>query len=278
METKIYLAVRVAAVTYLFYRLWIFLFCRKIYGLWDKLYHLARMARIRWWRYKKRRNAENEKRAGRKVMWDKGTSVKTRRQAGSWIPGKDSRPETGSESGSRSLPAQGNSEVIGKSKFVYLEDPDISRNIPDRSEPLPPSDFMGEEEDISPDEVEDNLMPDKPGRKMLSEAEMEDLMAPVSAEPDPDFSTALTFEQLGNVAEVLLSAPGDEPKDIWAAETLYRLKDTDLYNFFACEVGTQEDVERLLGECLDERGQPLPARKRTQKENGAGTIDWSEYM
>ena len=272
MEAKIYLAVRIVVAIYLFYRLWVFLFCREIYGVWDKLYHLARVVRIRLWSYKKKRMADKAKDTRRKVRLNKGVPAKPKME-----------PETRCESVQQddvklsSVKEAGN-EVIGKSKFVYLEDPEIARNVPAHSEPLPPSDFIGEEEDIHPDEVETNLMSEKTDRNVLSEAEIQELMAPVESEPDPDFSTALTFEQLGNVAEVLMSGSGDEEKNVRAAEILYQVKDTDLYNFFANEVSTKEEIERLFKECLDEKGQPLPRRKRMQNKTVTEPIDWSEYM
>ena len=47
MEAKIYFAVKVVCALFVFYHLWVFLFCRKIYGLWDKLHNWARIARVR---------------------------------------------------------------------------------------------------------------------------------------------------------------------------------------------------------------------------------------
>lgn len=272
MEAKIYLAVRIVVAIYLFYRLWAFLFCREIYGVWDKLYRLARVARIRLWSYKKKRMADKKRYTRRKVRLNKGATAKPKMEL-------ETRPESGQKDDVKSSSAkEDRNEVIGKSKFVYIEDPEISRNVPAHSEPLPPSDFIGEEEDINPDEVEDNITSEKTEGNALSEVEIQELMAPVESEPDPDFSTALTFEQLGNVAEVLMSAPGDEGKDIQAAEVLYQLKDTDLFTFFANEVSTKEEIERLFRECLDEKGQPLPARKRIQNKTVTEPIDWSKYM
>ena len=46
MEAKIYFAVKMICALVVFYRLWIFLFCHKIYGLWDKLHNWARIARV----------------------------------------------------------------------------------------------------------------------------------------------------------------------------------------------------------------------------------------
>lgn len=271
MEAKIYLTVRIAATIYLFYRLWVLLFCRKMYGLWDRLHCLARIARVRLWAYRKKRVAGKAKRAKRKARLDKAVSSGLRMK-------EEIRCEPGQENKVKQDFAEERNEVIGKSKFVYLEDPGIARKVPAHSEPLPPSDFIGEEEDINPDKVETDLTPGKTDRNVLSEAEIQELMTPVESEPDPDFSTALTFGQLGNVAEVLMSGSGDEGKVIWAAEILYQVKDTDLYNFFANEVSTREEIERLFGECLDEKGQPLPRRKRMQDKTVSGPIDWSEYM
>lgn len=39
-------------------------------------------------------------------------------------------------------------DVLGKTHLVYLEDPEAAATIPMRSEDLPPSDFIGEEEEI----------------------------------------------------------------------------------------------------------------------------------
>ena len=46
-------------------------------------------------------------------------------------------------------------------------------------------------------------------------------MAPVGAEPDPDFNTAMTFEEMNNVVEVLTSATRDEQKAFRASMTIY---------------------------------------------------------
>ena len=40
--------------------------------------------------------------------------------------------------------------------------------------------------------------------------------------PDPEFSGACTFEQLGNVADILLNKTTDRDKVMDAAETLYK--------------------------------------------------------
>ena len=62
MEVKIYFAVKVLCALFVFYHLWVFLFFRKIYGLWDKLHNWARITRVRLWKYRKKRMAEKAKR------------------------------------------------------------------------------------------------------------------------------------------------------------------------------------------------------------------------
>lgn len=64
--------------------------------------------------------------------------------------------------------------------------------------------------------------------------------------PDPDFSRALTFEELNNVADVLILGTDDRKKIRNAAETLYQLQDTDLFRFFATELSTQSQLENCL--------------------------------
>ena len=69
-------------------------------------------------------------------------------------------------------------------------------------------------------------------KKGLTESEKRELMSNDGCVPDPDFSRALTFEELNNVADVLISGTDDRKKIRNAAETLYQLQDTDLFRFF----------------------------------------------
>ena len=57
MMTKIYLAVRIYATIHLLYELWIYLFRRKAFGLWNKLYRWARIMRVIKWQCDKKLEA-----------------------------------------------------------------------------------------------------------------------------------------------------------------------------------------------------------------------------
>lgn len=131
-------------------------------------------------------------------------------KANKWIAEAESKTvNAGYEKKTEMLPEppNGNNDVIGKTKIVYLEDPEVARKTPTRSEPLN-KEFIEEDEDISPDDVEDGFTT----QKGLTESEKQELMSNDESIPDPDFSRSLTFEELNNVADVLMSGADDRKK------------------------------------------------------------------
>lgn len=214
-----------------------------------------RIVRIRLWKYRKKRMAEKIRSASRKTRHGKKQSRK---------PLSDTvGPGTKMESSS---PAK-DDDVIGKTKIVYLEDPEVARKTPTRSEPMK-KEPIEEDEDINPDDVIDDFTP----KKGLTESEKRELMSNDGCVPDPDFSRALTFEELDNVADVLISGTDDRKKIRNAAETLYQLQDTDLFRFFSTELSTQSQLEKLLRE-------NMPNGKETSKQSLEQIgIDWNKYM
>ena len=137
-------------------------------------------------------------------------------------------------------------DVIGKTKVIYLEDPKVARMTPTRSEPMEKIP-LEEDEDIGSDDVEQE-------NKGLTEEEREELMAPVDAEPDPDFNTALTIEEINNVAEVLTSGIVDEQKALRAARTIhYKLSETEILAFLTDKLSNLEKVNGLLDKYLGNR-------------------------
>ena len=157
-------------------------------------------------------------------------------------------------------------DVIGKTKIVYLEDPEVARKTPIRSEPMK-KEPIEEDEEIRPDDVAQE-------DRGLTREEKEELMSPVDAEPDPDFDTAMTFEDINNVAEVLMSENPDEQKAIRAATTIHhKMQDTVILSFLTDKLSNQEKVNRLVSECLDESGRPLSKRKATSRKMETFNID-----
>ena len=261
METTlIYFSVKAMSATYILYKVWMFIFSPKVYKFWDNQLRYMRMARIRLWKSRKKRMVEKARKARYRARLDK---------AEAWIAqAENDILKVGHEKNTETQPNPLNeyNEVIGKTKIVYLEDPEVARKTPTRSEPME-KEPIEEDEEIGPDDVIQE-------EKGLTQEEKEELMAPVDAEPDPDFDTAMTFEDINNVAEVLMSENPDEEKAIRAATTIHhKMHDTVILSFLTDKLSNQEKVNRLVSECLDETGRPLAKRKVTSKKVEAFNID-----
>ena len=255
MESKIYFTVKVLCTIFIFYQLWIFIFSRQMYEAWEKVYRMMRIARIKLWKRRKEYRIYREKKV------EKAREKNRRKKKVTETKVAQENPETVAQSS----PADDN-DVIGKTKIVYLEDPEVARKKPTRSEPLV-KEPIEEDEEISPDDVvhED---------RGLTKEEMEALMVPVDAEPDPEFNTAMTFEEMNNVVEVLTSETQDRQKDFRASMTIYhKLSGTEILNLLENEIGCQQKIESLLNEYLDETGRPLAKRKIASKKMEAFNID-----
>jgi len=253
MEAKIYFAVKFLCAVFIFYRLWIFIFSKKMYDSWDKVYRMMRIVRIRLWKYRKEYREKRSKNASKKAR---------RKKAVAEAKVSQEIPETMARSSSD------DNDVIGKTKIVYLEDPEVARKKPTRSEPLIKEPIEEDEEIIPDDVVQENIG--------LTKEEMEGLMAPADTEPDPDFSTAMTFEEMNNVVEVLTSETQDGQKVFRAGMTIYhKLSGTEILNILENEIGCQQKIESLLNEYLDEAGRPLSRRKVTSREKEV--FDISKY-
>ncbi|UWN81422.1 DUF4122 domain-containing protein [Phocaeicola dorei] len=237
-------------MTFILWHLWIFIFNRQMYGRWEKVYHLMRIVRIRLWKHRKERTRRKARNARKKAI--RGKSV--------------TETATPQDKPKATALSPAGDDVIGKTKIVYLEDPEVARKTPIRSEPMK-KEPIEEDEEIRPDDVAQE-------DRGLTREEKEELMSPVDAEPDPDFDTAMTFEDINNVAEVLMSENPDEQKAIRAATTIHhKMQDTVILSFLTDKLSNQEKVNRLVSECLDESGRPLSKRKATSRKMETFNID-----
>ena len=261
METTlIYFSVKAMSATYILYKVWMFIFSPKVYKFWDNQLRYMRMARIRLWKSRKKRMVEKARKARYRARLDKAEAWIAQAENDILKVGHEKKTET------QPNPLDEYNEVIGKTKIVYLEDPEVARKTPTRSEPME-KESIEEDEEIGPDDVIQE-------EKGLTKEEKEELMAPVDAEPDPDFDTAMTFEDINNVAEVLISENPDEEKAIRAATTIHhKMHDTVILSFLTDKLSNQEKVNRLVSECLDESGRPLAKRKTASKKVEAFNID-----
>ena len=280
METILYISVKTVSVVFILYKVWNMIFSKRIENFWDMLHNWARIARIRLWKYRKKRMAEKARRARRKAIMQKPLlpkeqSVdKTSQQAPlstseitAMLEKVSQRFEDDHEDKPLQLPVEEKpkpkikpvvfddpNEVMGKSNIIYYEDPEVARKTPTRSIELKQVE-LPVDEDVNPEDVEDNFVP----QKRLSQEDMKELMSSESI-PDPEFSGACTFEELGNVADVLLNRTTDKEKIMDAAETLYKLQDSDIYHFYTTSISTEKQVDRLLRDNLDGAGRRLNGR------------------
>lgn len=149
-------------------------------------------------------------------------------------------------------------DVVGKTTIVYLDDPELAAKVPAHSEKLEPSGFIGEESDISDEDVDSDLSSKSVIQEEPERFEEQEDLAPGL---DPDFSTGLTYEQMANAVDVLTVPTDNEQLIIDAAKTIYSIKDTDLFEFFTNQVSNLDNVEKLMSDCLDNDGTPLTVRK-----------------
>lgn len=265
--TAIYFSIKILSATYILYKIWMFIFSQKIYEFWDRQHCYMRIARVRLWKFRKKRMAEKARKTRYKARLKK---------ADEWIAKAESESREirqEKKAGIPQSPPVDDNDVIGKTKIVYLEDPEVARKTPTRSEPLK-KEPIEEDEDINPDDVKDESVP----QKGLTEAERQELMSNNESIPDPDFSRALTFDELNNVADVLMSGTDDKKKIRNAAETLYHLQDTDLFKFFSTELSTQNQLEKLLKENLNPTQKESNGKDMAQQSVEQAGIDWNKYM
>ena len=293
METILYLSVKTVSVVFILYKVWNMIFSKRMENFWDMLHNWARIARIRLWKYRKKRIAEKARRARRKAIMQKPLLPKEQPVEKSSQPTPLStseitamlekvaqRFEDGHEDEPLQLPVEEKpkpkikpvvfddpNEVMGKSNIIYYEDPEVARKTPTRSIELKQVE-LPVDEDVNPEDVEDNFVP----QKRLSQEDMKELMSSESI-PDPEFSGACTFEELGNVADVLLNKTTDKEKIMDAAETLYKLQDSDIYHFYTTSISTEKQVDRLLRDNLDGAGRRLNGKQLERTE-----IDWNKFM
>lgn len=160
--------------------------------------------------------------------------------------------------------------VLGRTNFVYLEAPAEEAVVPERSEELPRNDLLNEELDVNADDVESSLANDAvampPSEEELYDDEHETV--PLDAE----FSRGMTFNEIANAVEVLSTTTEDRAKTLAAAQTIFNLKNTELFEFFTTQVSNTAAVDRLLAECLDNTGQPLSTLKSVTD------FQWERYI
>ena len=65
--TIFYISVKAVSATYILYKVWNMIFSQRMYDFWNMLHNWARIARIRLWKYRKKRMEEKARKDKRKA-------------------------------------------------------------------------------------------------------------------------------------------------------------------------------------------------------------------
>lgn len=166
-------------------------------------------------------------------------------------------------------------DVMGSTRYVYLDENAGQTVAPYMSEPLEMgTDYIGEDEEVPEEEVECKLSLEE--MKMLKEEQEElDGMSPEVE----SISQVVTPADLDNAANVLFKlddADKDENKSRRAALTLHAIRETDFFEVFSSQVENKSIIENLMDRYLDGEGNALPVRKTKASLNSS--IDWKQYL
>lgn len=167
------------------------------------------------------------------------------------------------------------SDVVGGTRFIYLDETAGETAAPYMSQPLDMNmGYIDEDEEIAEEEVECKLPLEN--MKILKEEQVE--LDKVSPNVD-SVSQAVTPADLDNAGDVLFrvnNADKDEEKSRRAALTLHAIRETDLFEVFSSQVENKTIIENLMGKYLDGDGNALPVRKT--KADVQPSLAWQEYL
>lgn len=168
------------------------------------------------------------------------------------------------------------SDVIGSTRFVYLDENAGKTAAPYMSQPLEMNaGYTEESDDIPEEEVECNLSLED--MKTLKEEQEE--LDETSPEVD-SISQVVTPADLDNASDVLFKlndADKDEDKSRRAALTLHAIRETDLFEIFSSQVENKNIIANLMGKYLDGEGNALLVRK-TKSESQISDKDWRKLL
>ena len=166
-------------------------------------------------------------------------------------------------------PAAEPCSIVGKSQTTYLKETpqETAETIqPAFSEDLEQEPAYEEEPDITAEDVEDRLHAEE-----LSE---EDRFMPLdTAEDDGGVSTGMTYEQIGDTLDVVSGKKTGAAGVQAAAQILYEIQGSDVFNFLVSQAETEQVIEQLLSQNLDAGEKTLPENAGKRRDLEAFDMD-----
>lgn len=206
------------------------------------------------------------------MMWNKipVRDVKTKVKVVPELPQRKVRKEEVKDASS-ALP----DTVVGTTKVVILSDPKAATPQAVASEDLEPTGYIGQDKDISPDDIETDFNPEKV--VIPSADELYD--DPYASGYDPEMEGgAVSFEEINEAVEVL-TATGevDDDRKFRASGTLLKLRNTAILDIITGEVSTLSAVESLIGEFYSGDGAPIKGKVDRIEDIRMKEFDMSIY-
>ena len=141
--------------------------------------------------------------------------------------------------------------VVGATNVEILENPRTEAAPVAHSVELKDTGYIGEDEGVSPDDVETDYKPSELPPKPSPDELYDDEHA--SYGPDPRMSSGMSFESIGDAVTVLVTDDQDEQRRARAAQTLYELQNTPVYDFITREVSNTIAMDNLVKEYINEQ-------------------------
>ena len=158
--------------------------------------------------------------------------------------------------------AVSDAEVMGSTRYVYLDENAGKTAAPFMSQPLERN-FIGEEEDVQQEDVECNLQLDK--KDLDAESPEVESVSPVLSSRDMEvLGEYLTHQDVA-----------DHEKAMQAARVLFSIRQTSLIDVFLSNMENSAIVEELIDRYLDEDGNPKPLKV---KDGNEPSDDWRKYI
>lgn len=168
-------------------------------------------------------------------------------------------------------------DVMGSTRYVYL-DKDAGQTVaPVLSEPMEtvPAGEAETDEGLLPEEVEHDL----PMETLKIIGEEQKALDALPRDAESVTTEPVSLNDLILAGDVLMGIDKDgqdKAKQLRAAQTLYRIQGTDLYDILVSQVENAETVSALIDQYLDENGEPR--ERKASKESKLPVKDWRNLI
>jgi hypothetical protein len=163
--------------------------------------------------------------------------------------------------------------VVGKSQTVYLEESQREKGQtlePVFSEEMERQPSYEEEPDVADTDVEyrqDEEIPSEADRFISLDTALD----------DGGSSTGMTYEQISEALDVVQGKRTDAAGRLAAAQTLYEVRGSDLFDFLAAQAQNEALVEKLIKENMDSDGGRIP-QNRWKRKRETAEFDMDRYV